>query len=559
MKMSPARWVILFLLILTALRLGYIGQVELSPDEAYYHMWSQRLDWGYYSKGPGVAVAIRAGTALCGDTEFGVRWLSPVLALATSLLLFGLGRRLYGSSVAVWVVVLLNVIPIFQAGSLLMTIDPLSVAFWSAGLLTCWLALERRGAAGLLYWLLTGLSVGFGFLCKYTNAMQLLGVALALAVVPRWRPEFRRPGFYVLLVSALGSGCPPVIWNASHAWITLAHLRARGHLDSAFTQPLREFGNFLFAQAGVYSPLVFIGVLVAICWGWRRARETVARPAPVTIGEEARKEPPPALSPAAEKARFLLAFGLPLLTMYALLAFKTAGEPNWTAPAFISLSILATALWHERAQHSRYAARFGILALAVALPASGLMLDTDLVRQAGIRWPYERDPTARLSGWRDTAATVAAFRQDEERTLGTPVFLIADRYQLAAELGYYLSAGTRADAGTPPVFLPESQNIETQFSFWPGYDEAAVAPAAALDAPPPKNAEEEFKGIGASPYAGQSALFISDDDRQRRLPESIESGFEDTALVAEYVVQRRGLPLRHLRIYACFQYKGLDL
>ena len=561
MKMSPTRYVFVFLLLLTGLRLAYIGQVELSPDEAYYRMWSQHLDWGYYSKGPGVALAIRAGTALAGDNAFGVRCLSPLLGLATSLLLFALARRLYGVSVGVWLVVLLNVLPISQAGSLLMTIDPLSIAFWSAGLLTCWLALERRGL-NLLYWLLTGLCIGLGFLCKYTNAMELIGVSLALGLVPRWRSEFRRPGYYLMLSAAVVSGCPPVFWNATHAWITLGHLRARGRLDSAFDRPLHEFGDFLSAQAAVYSPLVFIGILVAIWWGCQQARAQAPLTPPAGDDAPATSDDAPVaggLPPEAEKARFLLAFGLPLLVMYALLAFKTAGEPNWTAPAIISLSVLATALWHERAQRSRAARVFCFCALLIALPVSVLMIDTDLARQAGFHWPYDRDPTARLLGWRATAQAVAGFRQEEERTLGAPVFLIANRYQLASELSFYLPAGHPVAAGHPPVYLPQSQDLETQFSFWPGYDETLVSPPRAKDAPPPRNAEEEFQDIRESPYVGRSALFITDEERLRRLPDAIESGFEQTSLVAEYVIRRRGLPLRHLRIYACFNYKGLDL
>ena len=38
--------------------------------------------------------------------------------------------------------------------------------------------------------------------------------------------------------------------------------------------------------------------------------------------------------------------------MYAALALKSPGEPNWTAPAFVTLGILGTALWLERAAES---------------------------------------------------------------------------------------------------------------------------------------------------------------------------------------------------------------
>ena len=107
-------------------------------------------------------------------------------------MLYGFTRRLYGAGVAGWAVLTLNVIPIFQAGSLLMTIDPLSIFFWAGAMVACWLALERRRVR-LPYWLLAGVCVGLGFLSKYTNAMELvvhragdgLGAALAAGVPAR--------------------------------------------------------------------------------------------------------------------------------------------------------------------------------------------------------------------------------------------------------------------------------------------------------------------------------------------------------------------------------------
>ncbi len=409
--MSSSKLVLLFLLLLTGLRLAYVGRVELTPDEAYYQMWSERLDWGYYSKGPGVAVAIRAGTALFGNNEFGVRCLSPILALGTSLLLYGFTRRLYGAGAAGWTVLTLNLIPIFQAGSLLMTIDPLSIFFWTGAMVACWLALERRRVR-LPYWLLAGGCLGLGFLSKYTNAMEIVCIALAMALVPRWRREFQQAGFYLMLLVAAVIGSPPVFWNADHAWITLSHLHDRGKLGAAFDRPLIEFANFLGAHAGVYSPLVFLGVLAAIGWGWRAPGCGCGCPggAPTPT---LKSSPPRGRTPNARA--FLLAFGLPLLVMYTILAFKTAGEPNWTAPAFISLSVLAVALWHERARTSRAAAIYAVAALGIALMESAAVIDTDLFRQIGIPWAYDRDPTARLVGWRTTAGAVDTFRHDEER------------------------------------------------------------------------------------------------------------------------------------------------
>ena len=553
--MTPTRLVVLCLLALTGLRLAYVGHVELSPDEAYYQMWSERLDWGYYSKGPGVAAIIRAGTALFGVNEFGVRCFSPVFALGTSLVLFFLARRLYGEGAAAWLAILLNVTPLFTAGSLLMTIDAPSVFCWATAMAATWRALERGGGGSLGWWLLAGVGVGLGFLCKYTNAMELLCAALALLAVPRWRAEFRRPGFYAMLGAAAAIGSPPVFWNAGHAWVTLSHLHSRGRLGTAFDRPLGEFSKFFTTHLAVYSPLVLLGLLIAVGWGWRRAglRLLFWRRPPGNA--------PRSPAPDAEKARFLLAFGLPLVVMYTLLGFKTAGEPNWTAPGFLGLSVLAAALWHKRAHASRPAAGFAVAALVVGLVSSVTVLSTDLARAAGVRWDYRKDPTARLLGWRTTARAVENFRADEERELGAPVFLITNRYQLAAELNFYLADKRPAAPGHPAAYMPESQSIDTQFSFWPRYEQISVAnvPPRPPGAKAPRNAEEEFRGLEPSPFVGRSALFVTDDDHVRRLPGTVEDGFEQCALVAQYEVRRRGQPLRTLRVYACFNYKGLEL
>src|ERR1700730_13068569 len=102
--MKPSRLLFAFLGALTLLRLVYIGQIELSPDEAYYLQWSQHLDWSYFSKGPGIALALWVGTHNFGETVFVIRFLSPVLALGTCLMMFHFVRRLYGETPAIWTV-----------------------------------------------------------------------------------------------------------------------------------------------------------------------------------------------------------------------------------------------------------------------------------------------------------------------------------------------------------------------------------------------------------------------------------------------------------------------
>jgi 4-amino-4-deoxy-L-arabinose transferase-like glycosyltransferase len=187
---DPKQRLWVFLGLLTVLRLVYAAEIELFPDESYYFMWSERMDVSYFSKGPGVAAAIWLGTHLFGANEFGVRFCSPLFGLGTSLLLFSFARRLYGEPVGIWTAVMINLLPIFNVGSLVMTIDTLSIFFWTAALYTFWLALERSPDFSK-WWPATGALIGFGFLSKYTNAMQLVSIVLLLAMTPKYRREFR--------------------------------------------------------------------------------------------------------------------------------------------------------------------------------------------------------------------------------------------------------------------------------------------------------------------------------------------------------------------------------
>ncbi|MEA3246785.1 MAG: hypothetical protein U9Q74_11580, partial [Gemmatimonadota bacterium] len=73
---SQAMWIVAAALLV---RLALAAVVPLFPDEAYYWEWSRRLAAGYFDHPPAIAWLVRGGTAVFGDTPFGVRFL-PVLA-----------------------------------------------------------------------------------------------------------------------------------------------------------------------------------------------------------------------------------------------------------------------------------------------------------------------------------------------------------------------------------------------------------------------------------------------------------------------------------------------
>src|SRR5262245_66117342 len=78
---------------MTALRIVYANMIDLRTDEAYYWTWSKEHVLSFLDHPPMIAYFIRFGTAIFGDTPFGVRFADILAMLATQLLLADIARR----------------------------------------------------------------------------------------------------------------------------------------------------------------------------------------------------------------------------------------------------------------------------------------------------------------------------------------------------------------------------------------------------------------------------------------------------------------------------------
>jgi 4-amino-4-deoxy-L-arabinose transferase-like glycosyltransferase len=531
-RMNKTRAVWLFIVALTLVRLSMLGSTDLEFDEAHYWMWSERLAPGYFSKGPGIAFAIRASTAIFGANEFGVRFWSPVLAAGTSFLLFYFGKRLFNENVGLWTVIAFNVLPIFNIGAFVITTDALSIFFWTAAMFTFWLAAEKSPRF-TFWWPLTGLLIGLGFLSRWINALEIVCVFLVLAFAPRLRQEFKRPGLYWLLGVFVICTIPPIVWNAQHAWITFTHLRTRGSLDEDVgfrpLEPLKFFGeHFIF-----YSPLLFGALVWAVVASWRRVNQQF-------------------------KVLFLFWFGVPVFVFYALLSLNHVPTPNWDAVCFISFGLLAVHFWNERTENRRVRI-FVTAAVLVGFLFSFFSLDTDMLRSAGmLRFLktvhlLRSDPSDRWRGWKTMTAEVERIRNDLESKLGEKLFLIADERHRASEISFYLKDKRVEGPGHPPVYLIESQDLVNQFSFWPRYDQFVEAPAN-----PNQPSEDAFtEQKGENPFVGRSALLIRNFGKNP--PHNIRAAFESTEPVGTIELRRFGEHVRYWQVFLCRHYRTLPL
>jgi hypothetical protein len=180
-------------------------------------------------------------------------------------------------------------------------------------------------------------------------------------------------------------------------------------------------------------------------------------------------------------------------------------------------------------------------------------LDTDVLRLTGYRFKRS-DPSDRMRGWKNATGALEKMRNDLEMKLGEKLFLIADARDRASEISFYLRDKRVEGPGHPPVYIPESQDMVNQFSFWPRYDEfVEVKPGT-----PRPESETYTEENGINPFVGRDALFIRSGEKEH-VPHNISAGFQSTEPVGTIEVRRYGKVLRIWQVFLCRNYRTLPL
>jgi len=426
-------------------RLGYLasGVIELSNDEAYQWLWSKHPALSYYSKPPAIALIQLAGTSLWGDTQFGVRFFSPVFAAILSLLVVRFLARELGARQAFLFLLITTSAPLMSAGAILMTIDPPLVLCWTLAIIAGWRAVRPGGTTR--QWLLVGLAAGLGFLCKYSAAYLVVCWALLFVLWPPARVHLRKPGPYLALLLLGVCTLPVVIWNAQHHWITVRHVASNAELAPGWHLTWRFFGEFLSLQAGLLNPVFLVGALWAMAAFWKHRRER-----PLEL--------------------YFFCMGGVVFLGHALWSLHGRVMPNWVAPAVVPMYCLMLSYWDARWQQgARWVKGWLTAGLVLGLTVVILGHDTDLIgRIAGHRLPGDVDPLRRVQGYRETAAYVEQARERLSQE-GKPAFIICDHYGLTSLCTFYLPQA-RAALRTTPLVYPIAYPVpDNQFYFWPEY------------------------------------------------------------------------------------------
>jgi 4-amino-4-deoxy-L-arabinose transferase-like glycosyltransferase len=393
--------VIVFLAAVTAVRLLLAGMIPLTEDEAYYRLWSTRLQLGYFDHPPMVAWWIAAGRGLIGDTSLGTRFLAVLASAATAVLLIDAVRALrLGGRTALRAGLWLNATLLIGAGGLLAIPDAPTVLFWTA---TLWaLAHATRAApssdAGLRWWIVAGFAAGLAVLSKYSALFIAPGVLLWLCATAENRRRLLTPGPWSALGAAIIVISPHIAWNSVNGWVSV--LKQAGRVAGRSFEPV-HLADLVGGQFLLLNPIIAVFAAGAIL------RTGVSK------------------SPEA----LLWLTSLPFLIYLAVHSLHDPVQAHWSAPLYPALVGLAAV---AAGRAGRPGAREGRWRLAAPVVGIGLASVVLIFAAVPALDGLAGTATRPLRGWPQFAHAIQSRAQPAD---GAPTAWVGTMsYGLAAQL-----------------------------------------------------------------------------------------------------------------------------
>jgi undecaprenyl-diphosphatase len=238
----------------------------------------------------------------------------------------------------------------------------------------------------------------------------------------------RTSGPYLALIVSLAVFSPVILWNAANGWVTMKHTAGQAHVAEGLRISAESFFEFIGAQIGVITPVLFILVAIAL-WRLRKDKE----------------------------GAFLFWFSMPTIVFFILKSLQGKVQANWALPGYATGFIAFSAYYIRDIESSKR----GMKILVTSGVLLSLLVTTVAHFPAILHLPQKKDPTSRLVGWKELGSEAAMIYR--EMSGSAPAFIFSDRYQVSSQLAFYID-------GHPQTYCINLGRRMNQYDLWPGFE-----------------------------------------------------------------------------------------
>ncbi|MEY4336227.1 MAG: hypothetical protein RLZZ45_1146 [Bacteroidota bacterium] len=368
-------WTFYLSLLLLSILQAY--STELFDDEAYYWVYAQFLDWGYFDHPPMIALLIKMGISLFPG-ELGVRFFIVLMGVATIWLI---EKILQPNDKKLFYVLVLNT-ALLQIGGILAVPD-VPLLFFIALFFWAYQRFEEKANGWSALFLAQ--SIALLLYSKYHGLLIILFTLFSnIQLLKRWYT------WLVILLSIL-LFLPHAYWQWQHGFPSIQY-----HLFERVSPPYR----FWFTTDYLLGQLLITGPLT----GW------------LLIGSALKYR----TQTSTEKAMYWSVVGTFLL--FFISSFRSRTEANWTAMLLVPLIVLSYQYLKQETSLSKWLYRLLPFSLIIVLAIRVFMLlDID---------PIKGVPKDEFHGNKEWAKAI------REKANGLPV-IFTNSYQMASKYWFY--------------------------------------------------------------------------------------------------------------------------
>lgn len=376
----------------------------LAHDEAYYWMYSQNLDWGFFDHPPAVAVLIKTGYSIFGS-EFGVRMVNVILVTVSLAALWQICRK-YGEDHLLFIGMVSGIVIFHVYGFVIVPDAPLLVST----VLYFWALDKYLNAEKPAYILLLILAVAFMLYSKYHGFLVLLFTLVAAPYL------LQRKSFWIIFSISFLLLLPHILWQIDNGYPSLQYHLVERH-NRAYE--ISNTTNYILGILLITGPLIGFTLFYALV--------------KVKIQDE--------------WERIMKYTVVGFIIFFFLVSFRGKIEPNWNSVIVIPLFILGYKFLIKQFQLRKWTLILGGITFGLTLFLRIYLASDILHRELAHIIPLKNE----FHHWDKWSSEIA------EKAGERPV-MFYDSYQKASKYTFY--------SGKPAFSYNTIQFRKNQYDYW---------------------------------------------------------------------------------------------